>query len=82
MEKQKYYYIAIDKQAKTIQLRASQGDECQAVQLTKLYEDYGITENLYRSNRFALFFNGTKNYIDYSTFYKKYSKFTVLEAKI
>jgi hypothetical protein len=82
MQEQTYYYIAIDKQAKTIQLRASQGDSCQAVELSNLYADYGITENLYKSNRFALFFNGTKNYIDYSTFYKKYSKFTVLPEKV
>ena len=77
----KYYYIAIDKLEKTIQLCEYSQDSCDAKEYNKLADRYNITDIISRNNmtrRFSIFFNDTKNYIDYNTFYKKYAKFTVL----
>jgi hypothetical protein len=78
-QNEKYYYIAIDKQAKTIQLR--QCGSCKAVDIQTLAKEYNISDRE-AEYRFQWFFNDQKDYIDYNTFYKKYNKFTVLEAKI
>ena len=84
LKKQSYYYIAIDKLAKTIQLRKYQPNSCTSREEKLLATEYGMN-NCYPyeiTQRFSIFHNDTKNYIDYSTFYKKYAKFTVLEAVI
>jgi hypothetical protein len=80
-ESKQYYYIAIDKQEKTIQLRKYQPNSCTARELKTLATEYNMT-NCYPyqiDQRFTVFHNDTKNYIDYSTFYKKYAKYKVLE---
>jgi hypothetical protein len=83
MEDQKYYYIAIDKLQKTIQLCEYSNNSCDAREYEKIADRYNITDVVSRHNmqtRFSIFFNNTKNYIDYAVFYKKYAKFTVLSA--
>jgi hypothetical protein len=74
-----YYYILIDKQEKTIQLRPYVADNsCEAREIDLVSKEYGITYNVAR-NRFTIFHNDQKNYIDFNTFYKKYNKYTVKE---
>lgn len=79
--KQSYYYITIDKVLKTIQLRKYQENSCTAREEKVLADEYNMNCYPYQiTQRFSIFHNDTKDYIDYSTFYKKYAKYKVLEA--
>ena len=84
MNKPSYYYIAIDNLEKTIQLRKYQENSCTSREEKVLANEYEM-KNCYPyqiTQRFSIFHNDTKDYIDYSTFYKKYAKYKVLEAVI
>lgn len=72
-----YYYILIDKQEKTIQLRPYVTN-CNAAEYKKISEEFNISYNAV-CNRFSIFHNGQNNTIDFNTFYKKYNKYTVKE---
>lgn len=79
--KQAYYYIAIDKLEKTIQLRKYQESSCYAREIKLLANEYNMSTK-YPSiidSRFAIFHNDTVDFIDYNTFYKKYAKYKVLK---
>jgi len=80
--KQSYYYIAIDKQEKTIQLRKYQESSCYAREIKLLANEYNMNSKYPAmiDARFTIFHNDTVDHIDYSTFYKKYAKYKVLEA--
>lgn len=73
----KYYWIAIDKALKTLQVVEDRG--CQAATEKHLQEVYNMPNRMSTGSRFSLFFNNTNPCIDYNTFYKKYAKWQVIE---
>jgi hypothetical protein len=73
-----YYYILIDKALKTIQLRPYRG-KCDAAEYDLIQREFNLNFHNEVLQRFAMFHNGQKDYIDYSTFYKKYAKYKVIE---
>lgn len=72
----KYYWIAIDKALKTLQVVEDKG--CQAATEQYLQEVYNMPNRMSTGSRFSLFFNDTRDYIDYNKFYKKYAKWQVI----
>lgn len=75
-----YYYILIDKLEKTISLREYEKDSCDAREMKKVQVEYGLEKfHLWQlDSRFKIFFNDTKNYIDYETLYKYARKYEVI----
>ena len=73
----KYYWIVIDKVRKVLFVVESKS--CEATTLKWLQEKYSMKTYMDTVNRFQLFFNDNRNYIDYDKFYKKYAKWKVVE---
>ena len=73
----KYYYILIDKLEKTISLREYEEEDCDARVMKRVQKDYNLNElKLWQlDSRFKIFFNDTKNYIDYDALYKYARKY-------
>ena len=73
---EKYYCVVIDKVEKVLFIKEVKG--CMAMVERELQEEYSLPNRMTVNARFGLFFNGTKDYIDYDTFYKKYAKWEVV----
>ena len=72
----KYYYVVIDKQEKTLQLLESAS--CLATTEEKVKEIYGLSTRWEVETRFAFFFNGTEDQINFDTLYKYARKYKVV----
>ena len=69
----KYYYVLIDKQEKTIKLIES--ESCLAITEEKVKELYNLSTRWEVQSRFRFFFNGTEDKINLDTLYKYARKY-------